>query len=56
MDPVQAAIPLARAVYYVALVVLFGASVFPLSAGRGGRAALSRWPAVALSAAARPSC
>lgn len=52
MDPVQAAIPLARAVYYVALVVLFGASVFPLYAGRGGRAALSRWPAVALSAAA----
>ncbi|WP_236728737.1 CopD family protein [Methylobacterium sp. WSM2598] len=44
--------PAARAVYYVALVILFGASVFPLYVGQAGRDALSRGQAAVLSAAA----
>ena len=51
MEPPQFVIVLARAVYYVALVVLFGASVFPVYAGRGARVVQPRWLMTALAAA-----
>jgi putative copper resistance protein D len=45
-------IVLARAVYYVALVVLFGAAVFPLYTGHSGRAVLPRWLTTSLAVSA----
>lgn len=52
MEPAQVTIILARAVYYVSLVLLFGASTFPLYAGRGTGGALPRGLTAALAAAA----
>ena len=51
MEAAQITIILARAVYYVALVMLFGASVFPLYAGRSTWAALPRSLTTALAVA-----
>lgn len=52
MEPAQVTIILARAVYYVSLVLLFGASTFPLYAGRSTGGALPRGAIAALAAAA----
>lgn len=52
MELAQVTIVLARAVYYVSLVVLFGAATFPLYAGRGTGGALPRGLTAALAAAA----
>ncbi|AWN42726.1 CopD family protein [Methylobacterium durans] len=51
MEAAQVTIILARAVYYVSIVLLFGAAVFPLYAGRSTWAALPRWLTAALAVA-----